>query len=71
MTASRKVTIGDGPRRAVIGGGGPLGVLAGPCVVESEKLLLETCEKLVAWCDARALPSRAGPPGPTRSASTL
>ena len=53
---SRAVAIGDGARRAVIGGGGPLGVLAGPCVVESEKLLLDTCEKLVQWCDARSLP---------------
>jgi len=55
MTA-RAVEIGSGPRKVVIGGGGPLGVLAGPCVVESEKLLMETCEKLVQWCDARGLP---------------
>jgi 2-dehydro-3-deoxyphosphooctonate aldolase (KDO 8-P synthase) len=55
MTA-RKVEIGSGARKATIGGGGPLGVLAGPCVVESEKLLMDTCEKLVQWCDARGLP---------------
>jgi len=53
---ARAVTIGEGPRRAVIGGGGPLGVLAGPCVVESERLVMETCERLVALCDARGLP---------------
>ena len=55
MTA-RAVEIGSGARTAVIGGGGPLGVLAGPCVVESEKLLMDTCEKLVQYCDARGLP---------------
>ncbi len=53
---ARAVTIGSGPRRAVIGGGGPLGILAGPCVVESERMLLDTCERLVEWCDARGLP---------------
>jgi 2-dehydro-3-deoxyphosphooctonate aldolase (KDO 8-P synthase) len=56
MTA-RAVVIGEGKRRAVIGGpDGSLGVLAGPCVVESEKLLLDVCERLVEWCDARRLP---------------
>ena len=54
---SRAVEIGSGPRKAVIGGpDGSLGVLAGPCVVESERLLLDTCERLVEWCDARRLP---------------
>jgi 2-dehydro-3-deoxyphosphooctonate aldolase (KDO 8-P synthase) len=56
MTA-RAVEIGEGARRAVFGGpDGALGVIAGPCVVESEKMLLETCEKLVEWCDALHLP---------------
>jgi 2-dehydro-3-deoxyphosphooctonate aldolase (KDO 8-P synthase) len=53
---ARAVAIGDGPRRVVIGGGGPLGVLAGPCVVESERLVMETCERLVQLCEARGLP---------------
>lgn len=53
---ARAVTIGDGTRQATIGGGGPLAVLAGPCVVESERLVLETCAQLVTWCDARGLP---------------
>jgi 2-dehydro-3-deoxyphosphooctonate aldolase (KDO 8-P synthase) len=56
MTA-RAVTVGEGPRRAVFGGeGAPLAVIAGPCVVESETLLLETCERLVGWCDRLKLP---------------
>jgi len=56
MTA-RAVTIGEGPRRAVFGGpDGALGVIAGPCVVESEKLVLETCEKLLEACDPLKLP---------------
>ena len=56
MSGARAVTLGTGARRATIGGGGPLGVLAGPCVVESEKLVLDTAAKLVEWCDARGLP---------------
>jgi 2-dehydro-3-deoxyphosphooctonate aldolase (KDO 8-P synthase) len=56
MTA-RAVEIGEGARRAVFGGpDGALGVIAGPCVVESEKLLLDTCERLVEYCDALRLP---------------
>ena len=53
---TKAVTIGEGARRATIGGGGPLGVLAGPCVVESERLVMETCERLVQLCEARGLP---------------
>lgn len=33
-----------------IGGGNPLAVIAGPCVMESDRLLSETAEKLVAYC---------------------
>ncbi|MGH7726652.1 MAG: 3-deoxy-8-phosphooctulonate synthase [Candidatus Eiseniibacteriota bacterium] len=51
----RPVTIGSGPRRAVVGGDA-LAVLAGPCVVESEALVLEVARRLVEWCDARGLP---------------
>jgi 2-dehydro-3-deoxyphosphooctonate aldolase (KDO 8-P synthase) len=29
-----------------IGGGNPLALIAGPCVIESEKLVLSTCEKI-------------------------
>jgi 2-dehydro-3-deoxyphosphooctonate aldolase (KDO 8-P synthase) len=52
----RTVEIGQGPRAARIGPGRPLGVLAGPCVVESERLVLDVCEQLVRACDALALP---------------
>lgn len=36
------VRIGD----FIIGGGNPLALIAGPCVIESEKLVLSTCEKI-------------------------
>jgi len=52
----RAVTIGQGPRQVRLGPGLPLGVLAGPCVVESERLVLDACERLLAVCDAHALP---------------
>lgn len=33
-----------------IGEGNPLAIIAGPCVMESERLLSETAEKLVSYC---------------------
>lgn len=36
------VKIGD----FTIGGGNPLALIAGPCVIESEKIVLQTCEKI-------------------------
>ncbi len=35
-------------RRIKIGGGNPLVLIAGPCVIESEKLVLETAERIVS-----------------------
>jgi 2-dehydro-3-deoxyphosphooctonate aldolase (KDO 8-P synthase) len=52
----RTVTIGEGRRAATFGPGCALGVLAGPCVVESERLVLEVAERLVALTDALSLP---------------
>lgn len=51
----RVVEVGDGARRARIGGDA-LAVFAGPCVVESEALLLEVAGRLVEWCDRLGLP---------------
>jgi 2-dehydro-3-deoxyphosphooctonate aldolase (KDO 8-P synthase) len=52
----RAVEIGSGRRRARFGPGLPLGVLAGPCVVESERLVMDVAEELVRACDALGLP---------------
>jgi len=51
----RTVAIGEGPRTARLGPDLPLGVIAGPCVVESERLVLDVAESLVATCDALGL----------------
>ena len=51
----RPVRVGDGPRAAVVGGGS-LAILAGPCVVESEELLLETAGVLRDACGRLGLP---------------
>ena len=37
-------------------GGAELGVIAGPCAIESEELVLLVAEKLAALCRARHLP---------------
>ncbi len=52
----RVVEVGDGPRRVRIGPGLPLAVLAGPCVVESEDLVLRVAAELVRACGALGLP---------------
>ncbi len=49
------VGVGAGQGMAMIGPG-PLGVIAGPCVVESEALVLSVAERLVELCAARGLP---------------
>ncbi len=51
----RVVGVGAGQGVALIGDG-PLAVLAGPCVVESEALVLAVAERLVEMCAARGLP---------------
>ncbi len=51
----RAVTIGSGPRRALVGGDA-LAVFAGPCVVESESLVLGVARHLLEWCEQRGLP---------------
>ena len=48
---TRPVTIG-----AVRIGGDALGILAGPCAIESADLVLRAAEKLRATCDERGLP---------------
>ncbi len=39
-----------------LGGGGPLFLIAGPCVIESEKLVLETAGRLAEIADRLAVP---------------
>jgi 2-dehydro-3-deoxyphosphooctonate aldolase (KDO 8-P synthase) len=39
-----------------IGGGGPLVLIAGPCVVESRKMILSTAEKIVHIAERRRIP---------------
>ena len=39
-----------------MGGGAPLVLIAGPCVIESEKLVLSTAEKIVTVCKRFGLP---------------
>lgn len=51
MAARRPVAVGG----AHIGGG-PLGILAGPCVIESEELVLRVAERLRDLCAARGFP---------------
>jgi 2-dehydro-3-deoxyphosphooctonate aldolase (KDO 8-P synthase) len=54
-TARRAVGVGTGQAMAHVGMG-PLTVLAGPCVIESEELVLLVAERLVAMCEERGLP---------------
>jgi 2-dehydro-3-deoxyphosphooctonate aldolase (KDO 8-P synthase) len=49
---TRRVTIGS----AAIGGGGPLLVIAGPCVLETETVTLETARGLKDICGRLELP---------------
>ena len=51
----RTVVVGAGKGAALVGGP-PLAVLAGPCVIESEALVLSVAERLVEICGARGLP---------------
>lgn len=37
--------------KLTIGGGAPLVLIAGPCVIESEKLVLSTAEKILSVCE--------------------
>jgi 2-dehydro-3-deoxyphosphooctonate aldolase (KDO 8-P synthase) len=53
--ARSTVGVGAGQAMAMIGAG-PLAVLAGPCVVESEALVLAVAGRLVEACAARGLP---------------
>ncbi|MGH8003612.1 MAG: 3-deoxy-8-phosphooctulonate synthase [Limisphaerales bacterium] len=39
-----------------IGGGAPLVLIAGPCVIESEKLVLSTAEKIITVCERFNIP---------------
>ncbi len=52
---TRVVGVGAGAGVALIGDGS-LAVLAGPCVVESEALVMQVAERLVALCEERGLP---------------
>jgi 2-dehydro-3-deoxyphosphooctonate aldolase (KDO 8-P synthase) len=51
----KRVVVGEGPRAATFGGSA-LGIIAGPCVVESEALVMQVATRLLEWCDARGLP---------------
>jgi 2-dehydro-3-deoxyphosphooctonate aldolase (KDO 8-P synthase) len=53
--ATRVVGVGSGPGVALIGDGS-LAVIAGPCVVESEALVMQVAERLVGLCEERGLP---------------
>ena len=52
MTRTKQVRIGD----LVVGGGAPLLLVAGPCVIESEDHLLRTGEAIMAACHAEGIP---------------
>ncbi len=52
---TRVVGVGSGAGVALIGDGS-LAVLAGPCVVESEALVMQVAERMVALCEERGLP---------------
>ena len=52
MALTRSVRIGD----LALGGGAPLLLVAGPCVIESEEHLLRTGEAIKAVCDAHGIP---------------
>jgi 2-dehydro-3-deoxyphosphooctonate aldolase (KDO 8-P synthase) len=42
--------------KVTIGGGAPLVLIAGPCVIESEKLVVSTAKKILAVCQKHGLP---------------
>ena len=52
MAVTKQVRIGE----LTIGGGAPLVLVAGPCVIESEEHLLRTGEAIKAACDACEVP---------------
>jgi len=52
MTRSRVVQIGD----VVMGAGRPFALIAGPCVIESEKSVLRHAERLKAMCRRNGVP---------------
>ena len=52
IPATRTVKVGN----AVIGGGGPLALIAGPCVIESIEVLMETAERLAELCSRLGVP---------------
>jgi 2-dehydro-3-deoxyphosphooctonate aldolase (KDO 8-P synthase) len=52
MALTRSVRIGE----LVLGGGAPLLLVAGPCVIESEEHLLRTGEAIKAACDGEGVP---------------
>jgi len=49
---TKEVKIG----KAHIGGGGPLMVIAGPCVIESREVVMETARRMKEICERLALP---------------
>jgi 3-deoxy-D-manno-octulosonic acid (KDO) 8-phosphate synthase len=52
MALTRSVRIGE----LALGGGAPLLLVAGPCVIESEEHLLRTGEAIKAACDGEGVP---------------
>lgn len=48
-----EITIGD---KIIVGGGRPLLIIAGPCVIENEEVTFHTAEKLRDICSATGLP---------------
>jgi 2-dehydro-3-deoxyphosphooctonate aldolase (KDO 8-P synthase) len=52
MGITRQIRIGE----LTLGGGAPLLLVAGPCVIESEDHLLRTGEAIKAVCEARGVP---------------
>jgi 2-dehydro-3-deoxyphosphooctonate aldolase (KDO 8-P synthase) len=59
MTASSRKAVRTKSVRVgkvTIGGGAPLVLIAGPCVIESEKLILSTAEKILTVCQKYLLP---------------
>lgn len=52
MGITRQIRIGE----LMLGGGAPLLLVAGPCVIESEEHLLRTGEAIKAACDAHGVP---------------
>jgi 2-dehydro-3-deoxyphosphooctonate aldolase (KDO 8-P synthase) len=52
MALTKQIRIGD----LTLGGGAPLVLVAGPCVIESEEHLLKTGEAIKVACDAHGVP---------------